>query len=168
MTTCVPRKRRASVIAALGYGSASPRYTAPLAVFTVFPSSAETGCRALKAVLRHIELVAPTDATVLVFGESGTNKELIASAIHDRARRQRALVRANCASIPAELFESEFFGQFTGAVRDRVGRFELADGGTFFSMRVPRSDDVAGQALAGAASPRPPRSGPAGHVQLGL
>ena len=92
---------------------------------------------ALKAVLRQIELVAPTDATVLVLGESGTGKELIASAIHDRsARRQRALVRVNCASIPAELFESEFFGHvkgaFTGAVRDRVGRFELADGGTLF------------------------------------
>jgi transcriptional regulator with GAF, ATPase, and Fis domain len=92
---------------------------------------------ALKAVLRQIERVAPTDATVLVLGESGTGKELIASAIHDRsARRQRALVRVNCASIPAELFESEFFGHvkgaFTGAVRDRVGRFELADGGTLF------------------------------------
>jgi transcriptional regulator with GAF, ATPase, and Fis domain len=92
---------------------------------------------ALKAVLRQVELVAPTDATVLVLGESGTGKELIASAIHDRsARRQRALVRVNCASIPADLFESEFFGHvkgaFTGAVRDRVGRFELADGGTLF------------------------------------
>jgi transcriptional regulator with GAF, ATPase, and Fis domain len=96
---------------------------------------------ALRAVLRQIELVAPTDATVLVLGESGTGKELIASAIHDRSsRRQRALVRVNCASIPAELFESEFFGHvrgaFTGAVRDRVGRFELADGGTLFLDEV--------------------------------
>jgi transcriptional regulator with GAF, ATPase, and Fis domain len=92
---------------------------------------------ALNDVLRQIERVAPTDATVLILGESGTGKELIASAIHDRStRRQRALVRVNCASIPAELFESEFFGHvkgaFTGAVRDRAGRFELAHGGTLF------------------------------------
>ena len=92
---------------------------------------------ALKRVLRQIELVAPTEASVLIEGESGTGKELIARAIHDHsARRDNALVKVNCASIPHELFESEFFGHvkgaFTGAYRDRIGRFQLADGGTLF------------------------------------
>ena len=92
---------------------------------------------ALKKVLAQIEVVAPTQANVLILGESGTGKELVARAIHDLSRRKgKPLVRVNCASIPKELFESEFFGHvrgaFTGAVRDRVGRFELADGGTLF------------------------------------
>lgn len=92
---------------------------------------------ALKKVLAQIDMVAPTQAAVLVLGESGTGKELVARAIHDRSPRQKAaLVRVNCASIPRELFESEFFGHvrgaFTGAVRDRIGRFELAHGGTLF------------------------------------
>lgn len=92
---------------------------------------------ALKKVLAQIEMVAPTNAGVLVLGESGTGKELVARAIHDRSpRKQGALVRVNCASVPRELFESEFFGHtrgaFTGAVKDRVGRFELANGGTLF------------------------------------
>jgi PAS domain S-box-containing protein len=92
---------------------------------------------ALKKVLAQIEMVAPTNASVLILGESGTGKELVARAIHDRSPRQAAaLVRVNCASIPRELFESEFFGHvrgaFTGAVKDRVGRFELAHGGTLF------------------------------------
>jgi PAS domain S-box-containing protein len=92
---------------------------------------------ALKKVLAQIEMVAPTSASVLVLGESGTGKELVARAIHDRGpRKDAALVRVNCASVPRELFESEFFGHvrgaFTGAVRDRVGRFELAHGGTLF------------------------------------
>ena len=92
---------------------------------------------ALKAILSQLELVAPTDATVLILGESGTGKELIARALHDRSSRaHRALVKVNCASIPRELFESEFFGHargsFTGALRDRDGRFQLADGGTLF------------------------------------
>jgi transcriptional regulator with GAF, ATPase, and Fis domain len=96
---------------------------------------------ALKGVLRQVERVAPTDASVLLLGESGTGKELIATAIHDRSsRRDRALVRVNCASVHADLFESEFFGHvkgaFTGAVRDRTGRFQLADGGTLFLDEV--------------------------------
>jgi len=92
---------------------------------------------ALKKVLAQIEMVAPTNASVLILGESGTGKELVARAIHDRSPRKNAsLVRVNCASVPRELFESEFFGHargaFTGAVRDRVGRFELAHNGTLF------------------------------------
>jgi transcriptional regulator with GAF, ATPase, and Fis domain len=92
---------------------------------------------ALRKVLEQIELVAPVDANVLILGESGTGKELTARAIHERSgRKDRALVKVNCASIPHELFESEFFGHvkgaFTGAFRDRVGRFEVADGGTLF------------------------------------
>jgi transcriptional regulator with GAF, ATPase, and Fis domain len=95
----------------------------------------------LQMVLRQVERVAPTNASVLLLGESGTGKELVASAIHDRsARRQQPFVRVNCASVHAELFESEFFGHvkgaFTGAVRDRVGRFQLADGGTLFLDEV--------------------------------
>src|SRR5215471_7422428 len=86
---------------------------------------------ALRQVLGEIELVAPSDATVLVLGETGTGKELIARAVHERScRRDKPLVRVNCTSIPKELFESEFFGHakgaFTGAIRDRAGRFELA------------------------------------------
>ena len=91
----------------------------------------------LKKVLSQIATVAPTEANVLILGESGTGKELVARAIHDlSARKERSLVRVNCASIPKELFESEFFGHvrgaFTGAIKDRVGRFELADAGTLF------------------------------------
>ena len=87
---------------------------------------------ALQAILCQIEMVAPTDASSLITGESGTGKELIAHEIHNRSPRNRhAMVRVNCASIPRELYESEFFGHikgaFTGAVRDRIGRFELAD-----------------------------------------
>jgi transcriptional regulator with GAF, ATPase, and Fis domain len=94
-----------------------------------------------KNVLRQIELVAPTNASVLVLGESGTGKELVAREIHRHSQRQdKPLVRVNCASIPAELYESEFFGHvkgaFTGAVSDRAGRFELADGGTLFLDEV--------------------------------
>jgi len=93
--------------------------------------------RAVREVVRKIELVAPTDAPVLITGESGTGKELIARAIHSAGRRgNRPLIRVNCAAVPADLFESEFFGHvrgaYTGAVSDRVGRFELADQGTLF------------------------------------
>jgi len=96
---------------------------------------------ALRSVLRQIELVAPTDASVLILGESGTGKELVAREIHKRSRRQnRPLIRVNCASIPRELYESEFFGHvkgaFTGALKDRAGRFEVADGGTLFLDEV--------------------------------
>ena len=92
---------------------------------------------ALETILRQIEMVAPTDASSLITGESGTGKELIAHEIHSRSpRKGHAMVRVNCASIPRELYESEFFGHikgaFTGAVRDRVGRFELANQGTLF------------------------------------
>ena len=96
---------------------------------------------ALQKLLEQIGLVAPTDANVLILGESGTGKELIACAIHDRSRRAHAaMVKVNCAAIPRDLFESEFFGHargaFTGAHRDRVGRFELAAGGTLFLDEV--------------------------------
>jgi len=96
---------------------------------------------ALHKVLRQIELVAPTEANVLILGESGTGKELIARAIHERSpRKERPLIKVNCGAIPDSLFESEMFGHvkgaFTGAVKDRIGRFELADGGTLFLDEV--------------------------------
>ena len=96
---------------------------------------------ALERAMRQVELVAPTDANVLVLGESGSGKELIARAIHQRSPRSRKpMVKVNCGSIPRELFESEFFGHvrgaFTGAVKDRIGRFQLADGGTLFLDEV--------------------------------
>jgi transcriptional regulator with GAF, ATPase, and Fis domain len=96
---------------------------------------------ALARVLRRVDLVAATEANVLIQGESGTGKELIARAVHHRSPRSaRALVKVNCGSIPRDLFESECFGHvrgaFTGAVRDRVGRFQLADRGTIFLDEV--------------------------------
>jgi len=95
----------------------------------------------LQKVLQQIELVAPTDVSVLINGETGTGKELIARAIHESSSRSdRPLIRVNCAAIPEDLFESEFFGHvkgaFTGASSDRLGRFELADGGTLFLDEV--------------------------------
>jgi transcriptional regulator with GAF, ATPase, and Fis domain len=96
---------------------------------------------ALEAIARQIDLVAPTDSSVLILGESGTGKELVAREIHRRSNRAaHPLIKVNCAAVPRELYESEFFGHtkgsFTGALRDRVGRFELADGGTLFLDEV--------------------------------
>jgi PAS domain S-box-containing protein len=96
---------------------------------------------AIKQVLARIEAVSNTNASVLIMGESGVGKELVARAIHSQSpRRQKSMVRVNCASIPRELFESEFFGHvkgaFTGAHRDRIGRFQLAEGGTIFLDEV--------------------------------
>ena len=96
---------------------------------------------ALKNILRGVQTVAPTDSTVLIQGETGTGKELIARAIHNlSARRERALVKVNCAAIPMGLLESELFGHekgaFTGAIAQRIGRFELANGGTLFLDEV--------------------------------
>jgi transcriptional regulator with GAF, ATPase, and Fis domain len=96
---------------------------------------------ALKHIVSQIDVVAPTEASVLILGETGTGKELVAHEIHRRStRKDGPLVRVNCASIPRELFESEFFGHvrgaFTGALKDRAGRFETAEGGTIFLDEV--------------------------------
>jgi formate hydrogenlyase transcriptional activator len=93
--------------------------------------------RFLKRVLEVVKKVAPYDSTVLLLGETGTGKELIAQAIHRGSRRcDRQLVRVNCAALPAELIASELFGRekgaFTGALQQRIGRFEAANGGTIF------------------------------------
>jgi transcriptional regulator with GAF, ATPase, and Fis domain len=95
----------------------------------------------LKTVIRQIEMVASADANVLITGESGTGKELVAREIHQRSpRSKRPLIKVNCASIPKDLYESEFFGHvkgsFTGAIQNRKGRFELANEGTLFLDEV--------------------------------
>ncbi len=91
----------------------------------------------LRRVLKQVETVAPTDSTVLIYGDTGTGKELIARAIHDLSpRRSKPFVKLNCAAIPTGLLESELFGHekgaFTGAIAQRIGRFEVANGGTIF------------------------------------
>jgi transcriptional regulator with GAF, ATPase, and Fis domain len=93
--------------------------------------------RSLRRVLKQLEDVAGADSTVLILGESGTGKELLAKEIHERSQRaQKPFVRVNCSAVPREMFESEFFGHvrgaFTGALRDRPGRFQTAHGGTIF------------------------------------
>jgi transcriptional regulator with GAF, ATPase, and Fis domain len=97
--------------------------------------------RALRQVLQKVDAVASTDATVLIIGESGTGKELLAEQVHRlSARAARPFIRVNCSAIPREMFESEFFGHvrgaFTGAMSDRPGRFQIADGGTIFLDEV--------------------------------
>src|SRR5437016_6944949 len=106
-------------------------------MFEEIVGSSET----LRQVLVQVSKVAPTDSTVLVLGETGTGKELIARAIHNRSKRSnRAFIRVNCAAIPASLIASELFGHekgaFTGATQRRLGRFESADGGTIFLDEV--------------------------------
>src|SRR5439155_26375024 len=96
---------------------------------------------ALRRVLQLVETVANSDSTVLLLGETGTGKDLIARAIHDRSRRKdRTLVKVNCAAIPTGLLESELFGHekgaFTGAITQKIGRLELADHGTLFLDEV--------------------------------
>src|SRR3989441_8512184 len=96
---------------------------------------------ALESVLEQVEQVAPTDSTVLIQGETGTGKELIARAIHNASHRcGRAFIKLNCAAIPFDLLESELFGHekgaFTGAIAQKVGRFEMADKGTLFLDEV--------------------------------
>ena len=99
------------------------------------------GSRPLRDALQQVEIVAQTDSTVLVLGETGTGKERIARAIHDRSsRRERTFVKINCAAIPSGLLESELFGHergaFTGAIAQKLGRFEVANGGTLFLDEV--------------------------------
>ena len=96
---------------------------------------------ALESVLAQVEQVAPTDSTVLIEGETGTGKELIAHAIHNASQRcGRAFIKLNCAAIPLDLLESELFGHekgaFTGAIAQKIGRFEMADKGTLFLDEV--------------------------------
>jgi formate hydrogenlyase transcriptional activator len=104
--------------------------------YTRFPGIVGSS-RALRAVLDQVRIVAPTDSTVLIEGETGTGKEVIANAIHENSnRRSRPFIKLNCAAIPLGLLESELFGHekgaFTGAVMQKLGRFEAANGGTLF------------------------------------
>ena len=120
---------------------------------------------ALTAVLDKVRRVAPTDATVLIQGETGTGKELIARAIHSTSqRRGKPLIKINCAALPAGLVESELFGHekgaFTGAIARHTGRFELADGGTIFLDEIgelPGADSGQAPARSAGARVRPGR-----------
>jgi transcriptional regulator with GAF, ATPase, and Fis domain len=110
------------------------RISATVATSSVLPGIVGTN-RALVDVLQQVELVAPTTATVLVLGETGTGKELVSKAIHERSPRAgSAFVKVNCSAIPSTLLESELFGHergaFTGAVGRRIGRFEQAERGS--------------------------------------
>jgi formate hydrogenlyase transcriptional activator len=98
-------------------------------------------CEPMRQVLKQVGKVAPSDSTVLILGETGTGKELIARALHRRSRRSaRAFIRVNCAAIPQSLIASELFGHekgaFTGALERRLGRFEAANGGTLFLVEI--------------------------------
>jgi two-component system response regulator AtoC len=111
------------------------RYDQPAAFENIVGSSP-----AMQRIFELVQRVAPTKSAVLITGETGTGKELIARAIHNRSPRESKLfVPLNCAAIPAELLESELFGHakgaFTGAQAARVGKFEIADGGTLFPRR---------------------------------
>src|ERR1043166_3174421 len=122
-------------------GDSGERISAPdLAADPIFPGIIGASA-ALHQVLQLVDLVAASDSTVLLLGETGTGKELIAKAIHERSQRQKqAFVTLNCAAIPSSLFESELFGHergaFTGANMQRPGRLELADRGTLFLDEV--------------------------------
>jgi transcriptional regulator with GAF, ATPase, and Fis domain len=130
------------LLEAIQQGMLAREYTGLAASETSVNSGEIVGISsAYRALRKRIEMVAPTDSTVLILGETGSGKELVAQEIHKTSRRKdQPLVRVNCASIPKELFESEFFGHvrgaFTGAIKDRIGRFEAAHGGTLFLDEV--------------------------------
>lgn len=120
---------------------AAPRLSPTGAVHISSSARIVGASRALRQVMLQVDAVAPTEATVLITGESGTGKELLATEVHARSRRSnRPFIKVNCSAIPREIFESEFFGHaqgaFTGAVRERPGRFQIADGGTIFFDEV--------------------------------
>jgi formate hydrogenlyase transcriptional activator len=128
---------RANVFSLPGRRDLRPRASSQLSQALEDDSRIVGNSLALKRVLEVVKKVAPYDSTVLLLGETGTGKELIAQAIHRGSQRcNRALVRVNCAALPAELIASELFGHekgaFTGAMQQRIGRFEAANGGTIF------------------------------------
>jgi hydrogenase-4 transcriptional activator len=127
----------------MGVSSGAERRDRDAFFVPVVPHATATGAAilgksaAVRRVLAQIDMVAQTDATVLILGETGVGKELVARAIHESsARSDRSMIVVNCTAIPRELFESEFFGHikgaFSGAFADRVGHFQMADGGTLF------------------------------------
>lgn len=138
----LPHTHRPDFIGNLNPDSADVLFDSHRSTTITSKSGAIIGSSApIHKTLKHVAMVAPTDANVLILGESGTGKELIANAIHEQSPRQnRPFIRVNCGAIPKELFESEFFGHvkgaFTGATRDRVGHFQSADGGTLLLDEV--------------------------------